>query len=78
MTHIDPEGVDNLVVIHINGSSKYAVIKPFQQLFNQNAIGEWKYIIISKFKNVLQGCQKICDYWIKWLVMQVKVCTGFA
>ncbi|KFO88884.1 Interleukin-5 receptor subunit alpha, partial [Buceros rhinoceros silvestris] len=38
VTHIDPEGVDNLIVIHINGSSKYAAIKPFQQLFNQNAI----------------------------------------
>ncbi|NXP55586.1 IL5RA protein, partial [Heliornis fulica] len=37
-THIDPEEVDNLVVIHINGSSKYVAIKPFQQLFNQNAI----------------------------------------
>ncbi|KAM6060598.1 interleukin-5 receptor subunit alpha isoform 1-T6 [Theristicus caerulescens] len=38
VTHIDPEEVDNLIVIHINGSSKYAAIKPFQQLFNQNAI----------------------------------------
>ncbi|XP_074908772.1 interleukin-5 receptor subunit alpha isoform X1 [Buteo buteo] len=38
VTQIDPEEVDNLVVIHINGSSKYAAIKPFQQLFNQNAI----------------------------------------
>ncbi|XP_064930664.1 interleukin-5 receptor subunit alpha isoform X1 [Columba livia] len=38
VTHIDPEEVDKLVVIHINGSSKYAAIKPFQQLFNQNAI----------------------------------------
>ncbi|NWU60380.1 IL5RA protein, partial [Pterocles burchelli] len=38
VTHIDPEEVDNLIVIHINGSSKYASIKPFQQLFNQNAI----------------------------------------
>ncbi|NWW46784.1 IL5RA protein, partial [Pedionomus torquatus] len=37
-THIDPEEVDELIVIHINGSSKYATIKPFQQLFNQNAI----------------------------------------
>ncbi|KAJ7417910.1 Interleukin-5 receptor subunit alpha [Pitangus sulphuratus] len=36
-THIDPEEVDDLV-IHINGSSKQAPIKPFQQLFNQNAI----------------------------------------
>ncbi|KAM9227621.1 interleukin-5 receptor subunit alpha [Leptosomus discolor] len=38
VTRIDPEEVDNLIVIHINGSSKYAAIKPFQQLFNQNAI----------------------------------------
>ncbi|XP_074951725.1 interleukin-5 receptor subunit alpha isoform X3 [Phalacrocorax aristotelis] len=38
VTHIDPEEVDALIVIHINGSSKYAAIKPFQQLFNQNAI----------------------------------------
>ncbi|KAM8995047.1 interleukin-5 receptor subunit alpha [Ara ararauna] len=38
VTHIDPEEVDSLIVIHINGSSKYAAIKPFQQLFNQNAI----------------------------------------
>ncbi|NXJ77323.1 IL5RA protein, partial [Trogon melanurus] len=37
-TRIDPEGIDNLIVIHVNGSSKYAAIKPFQQLFNQNAI----------------------------------------
>ncbi|NXE89696.1 IL5RA protein, partial [Menura novaehollandiae] len=37
-TRIDPEEIDNLVVIHINGSSKRAAIKPFQQLFNQNAI----------------------------------------
>ncbi|XP_051483478.1 interleukin-5 receptor subunit alpha [Apus apus] len=38
VTHIDPDEIDNLIVIHINGSSKYAAIKPFQQLFNQNAI----------------------------------------
>ncbi|NXC39904.1 IL5RA protein, partial [Penelope pileata] len=37
-THIVPDEIDELVVIHINGSSKYAAIKPFQQLFNQNAI----------------------------------------
>ncbi|NWH33123.1 IL5RA protein, partial [Chloropsis hardwickii] len=37
-TQIKPGGIDNLVVIHINGSSKRAAIKPFQQLFNQNAI----------------------------------------
>ncbi|XP_062441132.1 interleukin-5 receptor subunit alpha isoform X1 [Rhea pennata] len=37
-THIDPEEIDELIVIHINGSSKYAAIKPFQQLFNQNTI----------------------------------------
>ncbi|NWR35425.1 IL5RA protein, partial [Tachuris rubrigastra] len=36
-THIDPQEVDDLV-IHINGTSKRAAIKPFQQLFNQNAI----------------------------------------
>ncbi|XP_027761911.1 interleukin-5 receptor subunit alpha [Empidonax traillii] len=36
-THIDPEEVDDLI-IHVNGSSKRAAIKPFQQLFNQNAI----------------------------------------
>uniref|UniRef100_A0A8C4XR50 Interleukin 5 receptor subunit alpha n=1 Tax=Falco tinnunculus TaxID=100819 RepID=A0A8C4XR50_FALTI len=38
VTHIDPEEIDNVIVIHINGSSKYAAIKPFQQLFKQNAI----------------------------------------
>uniref|UniRef100_A0A8C3PJD5 Interleukin 5 receptor subunit alpha n=1 Tax=Calidris pygmaea TaxID=425635 RepID=A0A8C3PJD5_9CHAR len=38
VTHIDPGQVDKLIVIHINGSSKCATIKPFQQLFNQNAI----------------------------------------
>uniref|UniRef100_A0A663M4N9 Interleukin 5 receptor subunit alpha n=1 Tax=Athene cunicularia TaxID=194338 RepID=A0A663M4N9_ATHCN len=38
VTHIDPEEVDKLIVIHINGSSNYDAIKPFQQLFNQNAI----------------------------------------
>ncbi|NWW12554.1 IL5RA protein, partial [Oreocharis arfaki] len=37
-THIKPGEIDNLIVIHINGSSKRAAIKPFQQLFNQNAI----------------------------------------
>ncbi|NWS27432.1 IL5RA protein, partial [Polioptila caerulea] len=37
-TQIKPAGIDNLIVIHINGSSKRAAIKPFQQLFNQNAI----------------------------------------
>ncbi|XP_009072274.1 PREDICTED: interleukin-5 receptor subunit alpha [Acanthisitta chloris] len=37
-THIDPEQVDSLVAVHINGSSKHAAIKPFQQLFQQNAI----------------------------------------
>ncbi|NWX33799.1 IL5RA protein, partial [Notiomystis cincta] len=37
-TQIKPDEIDNLVVIHINGSSKRAAIKPFQQLFNQNAI----------------------------------------
>ncbi|NWI53966.1 IL5RA protein, partial [Calyptomena viridis] len=37
-TPIDPEEVDKLIVIHINGSSKRAAIKPFQQLFDQNAI----------------------------------------
>ncbi|NXY84129.1 IL5RA protein, partial [Alcedo cyanopectus] len=38
VTHIDPEEIDKLLVIHINGSSKEAAIKPLQQLFNQNAI----------------------------------------
>ncbi|NXP73711.1 IL5RA protein, partial [Ramphastos sulfuratus] len=38
VTHIDAEELDKPVVIHINGSSKYAAIKPFQHLFNQNAI----------------------------------------
>ncbi|XP_064012240.1 interleukin-5 receptor subunit alpha [Pogoniulus pusillus] len=38
VTHIDAEGLDQLIVIHINGSSNCAAIKPFQQLFNQNAI----------------------------------------
>ncbi|NXP24242.1 IL5RA protein, partial [Scytalopus superciliaris] len=37
-THIDPEEVDDFIVIHINGSSRRAAIKPFQQLFKQNAI----------------------------------------
>ncbi|NXA80182.1 IL5RA protein, partial [Thryothorus ludovicianus] len=37
-TRIKPAGIDNLIVIHINGSSQRAAIKPFQQLFNQNAI----------------------------------------
>uniref|UniRef100_A0A8C9NEE5 Interleukin 5 receptor subunit alpha n=1 Tax=Serinus canaria TaxID=9135 RepID=A0A8C9NEE5_SERCA len=37
-TQIKPDEIDNLVVIHINGSSRHAAIKPFQQLFNQNAI----------------------------------------
>ncbi|NXM72945.1 IL5RA protein, partial [Serilophus lunatus] len=37
-TPIDPEEVDKLIVIHMNGSSKRAAIKPFQQLFDQNAI----------------------------------------
>ncbi|XP_017682544.1 PREDICTED: interleukin-5 receptor subunit alpha isoform X2 [Lepidothrix coronata] len=36
-THIDPQEADDLV-IHINGSSKSAAIKTFQQLFNPNAI----------------------------------------
>ncbi|NXI50428.1 IL5RA protein, partial [Chloroceryle aenea] len=38
VTHIDPKEIDKLVIIHVNGSSKYAAIKPYQQLFNQNAI----------------------------------------
>ncbi|XP_035193606.1 interleukin-5 receptor subunit alpha isoform X1 [Oxyura jamaicensis] len=38
VTHIIPDEIDKLIVIHINGSSKYAAIRPFQQLFNQNAI----------------------------------------
>ncbi|NWT70105.1 IL5RA protein, partial [Prunella himalayana] len=37
-TQIKAGEIDNLIVIHINGSSKHAAIKPFQQLFNQNAI----------------------------------------
>ncbi|NWR44769.1 IL5RA protein, partial [Regulus satrapa] len=37
-TQIKPGEIDNLIVIHINGSSKRAAIKPFQQLFNQNVI----------------------------------------
>ncbi|NXX85086.1 IL5RA protein, partial [Urocolius indicus] len=37
-THIHPGEFDKLVVIHINGSSRYAAIKPFQKLFKQNAI----------------------------------------
>ncbi|CAN8186264.1 unnamed protein product [Coccothraustes coccothraustes] len=37
-TQIKPDEIDNLVVVHINGSSKCAAIKPFQQLFNPNAI----------------------------------------
>ncbi|NWU98548.1 IL5RA protein, partial [Upupa epops] len=38
VTRIDPAGIGSLLVIHINGSSKSAAIKPFQQLFNQNTI----------------------------------------
>ncbi|NXM57888.1 IL5RA protein, partial [Illadopsis cleaveri] len=37
-TQIKPGEIDKLIVIHINGSSQRAAIKPFQQLFNQNAI----------------------------------------
>ncbi|NWU20012.1 IL5RA protein, partial [Dyaphorophyia castanea] len=37
-TQIRPEEIDNLVIVHINGSSTRAAIKPFQQIFNQNAI----------------------------------------
>ncbi|NXE38774.1 IL5RA protein, partial [Ptilorrhoa leucosticta] len=37
-TQIKPAEIDSLIVIHINGSSKRAAIKPFQQLFNQNDI----------------------------------------
>ncbi|NXS19300.1 IL5RA protein, partial [Mystacornis crossleyi] len=37
-TQIKPGEIDTLVVVHINGSSRRAAIKPFQQLFNQNAI----------------------------------------
>ncbi|KAM4894069.1 interleukin-5 receptor subunit alpha isoform 1-T1 [Sylvia borin] len=37
-TQIKPGEIDNLIVIHVNGSSQRAAIKPFQQLFNQNAI----------------------------------------
>ncbi|NXO73286.1 IL5RA protein, partial [Phainopepla nitens] len=37
-TQIKPGEIDKLIIIHINGSSKRAAIKPFQQLFNQNAI----------------------------------------
>ncbi|NWI90570.1 IL5RA protein, partial [Pitta sordida] len=37
-TPIDPEEVDEVIVIHVNGSSKRAAIKPFQQLLDQNAI----------------------------------------
>ncbi|TRZ11580.1 hypothetical protein HGM15179_015541 [Zosterops borbonicus] len=37
-TQIKPGEIDKLIVIHINGSSQGAAIKPFQQLFNQNAI----------------------------------------
>ncbi|NWZ72831.1 IL5RA protein, partial [Acrocephalus arundinaceus] len=37
-TQIKPDEIDNLIVVHINGSSKRAAIKPFQQLFNQNSI----------------------------------------
>ncbi|NXL83695.1 IL5RA protein, partial [Alectura lathami] len=38
VTHIAPNGIDQDIVIHINGSSKYAAIKPLQHLFNQNVI----------------------------------------
>ncbi|XP_039932454.1 interleukin-5 receptor subunit alpha [Hirundo rustica] len=37
-TQIQPGEIDTLIVVHVNGSSQRAAIKPFQQLFNQNAI----------------------------------------
>uniref|UniRef100_A0A8C8RUR1 Interleukin 5 receptor subunit alpha n=1 Tax=Pelusios castaneus TaxID=367368 RepID=A0A8C8RUR1_9SAUR len=37
-TYIRANEIGQSVVIHINGSSKHAAIKPFEQLFNQNAI----------------------------------------
>ncbi|NXG53917.1 IL5RA protein, partial [Psilopogon haemacephalus] len=42
VTHIDAEELDKLIVVHINGSSRYAAIKAFQQVFNQNAIEKVK------------------------------------
>ncbi|XP_019392647.1 PREDICTED: interleukin-5 receptor subunit alpha [Crocodylus porosus] len=37
-TYIDPKQIDTLIIIHVNGSSKHAAIKPLEQLFNQNTI----------------------------------------
>uniref|UniRef100_A0A8C3P8Z0 Interleukin 5 receptor subunit alpha n=1 Tax=Chrysemys picta bellii TaxID=8478 RepID=A0A8C3P8Z0_CHRPI len=37
-TYIKTSEIDEVVVVHINGSSKYTAIKPFEQLFNPNAI----------------------------------------
>ncbi|XP_067396426.1 interleukin-5 receptor subunit alpha [Emydura macquarii macquarii] len=37
-TYIKTSEIGQLVVIHINGSSKYTAIKPFEQLFYENTI----------------------------------------
>ncbi|XP_074862047.1 interleukin-5 receptor subunit alpha [Carettochelys insculpta] len=37
-TYIKNTDLEELVIIHINGSSKYTAIKPFEQLFKPNAI----------------------------------------
>ncbi|KAM9134678.1 interleukin-5 receptor subunit alpha isoform 1-T1 [Pangshura tecta] len=37
-TYIMTRETDEVIVIHINGSSKYTAIKPFEQLFHPNAI----------------------------------------
>ncbi|NXA06094.1 IL5RA protein, partial [Sapayoa aenigma] len=55
-TPIDPEEVDKLIVIHVNGSSKRAAIKPFQQLFDQNAIEKVnvpRNVTVSLEENIL-------------------------
>uniref|UniRef100_A0A8C3SW08 Interleukin 5 receptor subunit alpha n=1 Tax=Chelydra serpentina TaxID=8475 RepID=A0A8C3SW08_CHESE len=37
-TYINRGEIDQVVIIHINGSSKDTAIKPFEELFNKNAI----------------------------------------
>uniref|UniRef100_A0A7M4FC15 Interleukin 5 receptor subunit alpha n=1 Tax=Crocodylus porosus TaxID=8502 RepID=A0A7M4FC15_CROPO len=74
-TYIDPKQIDTLIIIHVNGSSKHAAIKPLEQLFNQNTIGEeqkenqvgWVLILVTVtmcFITLLiaMAC-KMCHLW---------------
>uniref|UniRef100_A0A8C0IWZ1 Interleukin 5 receptor subunit alpha n=1 Tax=Chelonoidis abingdonii TaxID=106734 RepID=A0A8C0IWZ1_CHEAB len=45
-TYIKTSEIDEVIVIHINGSSKYTAIKPFEQLFNPHAIDSKAYTIL--------------------------------